>query len=288
MVEQFENFKKHDAGSLYLVPTPIGNLEDITLRAINILKEVDLIAAEDTRHSGELLKHFEIETKMISLHEHNYFEQIPKLIEELKTGKSIAQISDAGMPLISDPGQQLASAAIENDIPVVALPGATAGMTALLGSGLPAQPFLFYGFVSPKQQKARDELELLANQKETLIFYEAPLRVVQTLKLMVEVFGGDRLISIGRELTKLHESYLRTTLEEALEYFENNKPRGEFVFIVSGNIKFDIPKDDNQLISEIDQLISDGRPATEAIKEVSQIAKVNKNYLYDLYHAKDN
>lgn len=287
MVEQFENFKKREIGSLYLVPTPIGNLEDITLRAISVLKEVDLIAAEDTRHSGELLKHFEINTKMTSLHEHNYLEQIPKLIDELKSGKSIAQISDAGMPLISDPGQQLAAAAIEEDIPVIALPGATAGMTALLGSGLPAQPFLFYGFISPKQQKAKSELEALTNQTSTLIFYEAPHRVVQTLKLMSEVFGGTRLISIGRELTKLHESYLRTTIDQGLEYFENNQPRGEFVLVVSGNNQFDVPKDDNQLISEVEQLVSDGRPATEAIKEVSKIAKVNKNYLYDLYHSKD-
>lgn len=287
MVEQFENFKGQTTGRLYIVPTPIGNLDDITLRALTVLQEVDLIAAEDTRHSGELLKHFEIPTKMTSLHEHNYSQQIPKLIENLLAGQSIAQVSDAGTPLVSDPGQQLVNAAIDNQIPVIALPGATASITALVASGLPSQPFLFYGFISPKQQKAKSELESLSDQTSTLIFYEAPHRVVQTLKLMVEVFGGQRLISIGRELTKLHESYLRTTLQEALEYFENHQPRGEFVLVVAGNQQSEIVKDDKQLIDEINQLVSAGQSATQAIKQVAELSKVNKNYLYDLYHSKD-
>ena len=194
----------HETGSLYLVPTPIGNLEDMTYRSVRILQEVDLIASEDTRNTQKLLNHFEIQTPQKSLHEHNYKERIPQLIAELMSGRSIAQVSDAGMPSISDPGHELVLACIQAGIPVVAIPGPTAGMTALIASGLLPQPFLFYGFLGRKKKEQQTTLETLKEYTATLIFYESPYRISATLTNMLTVFGN-RQVVLCRELTKIHE-----------------------------------------------------------------------------------
>lgn len=220
-------------GTLYLVPTPIGNLQDMTFRAVQILKEVDIIAAEDTRNTGLLLKHFEVETKQISFHEHNAHEKIPVLIDWLKSGQSIAQVSDAGLPSISDPGHDLVGAAIAEDIPVVALPGASAGITALIASGLAPQPHIFYGFLPRKSGQQKEFFQEKKTYPETQIFYESPYRVADTLENMLAVYG-DRQVTVVRELTKLYEEYQRGSISELLEYLEENPLKGECLIIVEG------------------------------------------------------
>ena len=207
------SFEKHDTGKLYLIPTPIGNLEDMTFRAVNLLKEVDLIAAEDTRNTQKLLNHFEIKTKQISFHEHNTESRIPELIKKMEDGLNIGQVSDAGMPSISDPGHELVERCIEMGIPVVSIPGPSAGMTSLIASGLSPQPFLFYGFLNRKSKEQRAELEELSQEKPTLIFYEAPHRLKKTLVNLQKVLGN-RKATLGRELTKRYEEYIRGTLDD--------------------------------------------------------------------------
>ena len=220
-------------GTLYLVPTPIGNLQDMTFRSVQILKEVDLICAEDTRNTGLLLKHFEIETKQYSFHEHNAYEKIPDLLERLKSGLSLAQVSDAGMPSISDPGHDLVKAAIAEDIPVVALPGASAGITALIASGLAPQPHIFYGFLPRKKGQQIDFFKEKLSYPETQIFYESPYRVADTLENMHEIYGN-RQVTLVRELTKLYEEYQRGTILEILDYIASNPLKGECLLIVAG------------------------------------------------------
>ena len=221
-------------GTLYLVPTPIGNLGDMTPRAIEVLGEVDLIAAEDTRNTQKLLNHFNISTKQISFHEHNTKERIPKLVEKLKTGINIAQVSDAGMPSISDPGHELVETCIKEDIPVVPLPGANAGITALIASGLIPQPFYFYGFLPRKNSEQKQELTNLKGHTSTIIFYEAPHRLKKTLKNMLEVLGNRKVV-LCRELTKKFEEFIRGNLEEVMEWANTSEIRGEFVIILDGN-----------------------------------------------------
>lgn len=218
---------------LYLVPTPIGNLEDMTFRAIKVLKEVDVILAEDTRTSGKLLKHFEITTPMQSHHMHNEHKMVDRLVERLKSGETIALISDAGTPAISDPGFLLSRAAIENGIEVVCLPGATAFVPALVNSGLPNDKFVFEGFL-PVKKGRQTRLLLLAEEKRTMIFYESPHKLVKTLGHFVEYFGENRPVSVSRELTKMFEETIRGTAKEVLEYYTNKPPKGEIVIIVGG------------------------------------------------------
>ncbi|RPD96771.1 16S rRNA (cytidine(1402)-2'-O)-methyltransferase [Aureibaculum marinum] len=218
---------------LYIVPTPIGNLEDITLRAIHTLKEVDTILAEDTRTSGKLLKYFNIETPMQSHHMHNEHKMVSRLVERLKSGESIALISDAGTPAISDPGFLLTRACVENNIEVECLPGATAFVPALVNSGLPNDKFVFEGFL-PIKKGRQTRLELLAEEPRTIIFYESPHKLIKTLTQFVQYFGETRRISVSRELTKLYEETIRGTLKEVLIHFENKPPKGEFVLVVEG------------------------------------------------------
>lgn len=220
-------------GKLYLVPTPIGNLEDITLRAIKILKEVDLVLAEDTRTSGKLLKHFEINTPLQSHHMHNEHKQVDGLVNKLKGESTIALISDAGTPAISDPGFLLTRACVENGIEVECLPGATAFVPALVNSGLPNDRFVFEGFL-PIKKGRQTRLEQLAKEPRTLVFYESPHKLLKTLAQFVEYFGADRPVSVSRELTKLYEETVRGTLSEVLEHFTNHPPKGEFVIVVGG------------------------------------------------------
>ena len=220
-------------GKLYLVPTPIGNLEDITLRAIRILKEVDLILAEDTRTSGKLLQHFDIGTQMHSHHMHNEHRSIDALISKLKSGTTIALISDAGTPAISDPGFLLTRACLENEITVECLPGATAFVPALVNSGLPNDKFVFEGFL-PVKKGRQTRLKLLSEETRTIIFYESPHKLLKTLTHFVEYFGADRLISVSRELTKLYEETVRGTAEEVLKHYAEKPPKGEIVIVVGG------------------------------------------------------
>ncbi len=218
---------------LYLVPTPIGNLEDITFRAIKVLKEVDLILAEDTRTSGKLLKHFEINTHMQSHHMHNEHKMVNRIVERIKTGETVALISDAGTPAISDPGFLLTRACIENNIEVECLPGATAFVPALVNSGLPNDKFVFEGFL-PVKKGRQTRLKLLAEETRTMIFYESPHKLIKTLGHFAEYFGEDRLVSVSRELTKLFEETIRGTATEVLAYYTNKPPKGEIVIVVSG------------------------------------------------------
>ena len=218
---------------LYIVPTPIGNLEDMTFRGIRVLKEADLILAEDTRTSGKLLKHFEIGTQMQSHHMHNEHITIANVIQKLKSGQVIALISDAGTPAISDPGFLLTRACVNEGIEVDCLPGATAFVPALVNSGLPNDKFVFEGFL-PVKKGRQTRLKLLAEEVRTIIFYESPHKLVKTLGHFCEYFGEDRQVSVSRELTKLYEETIRGTAREVLTHYENKPPKGEIVVIVEG------------------------------------------------------
>ncbi len=218
---------------LYIVPTPIGNLEDMTFRAIKVLKEVDLILAEDTRTSGKLLKHFEIATHMHSHHMHNEHKTVENLVKRLQAGESIALISDAGTPAISDPGFLLTRACVENNIEVDCLPGATAFVPALVNSGLPNDRFVFEGFL-PEKKGRQTRYLALAEESRTMIFYVSPHKLVKTLAEFVQYFGEDRPVSVSRELSKLHEETIRGTSTEVLKHFENKPPKGEIVAVVGG------------------------------------------------------
>ncbi|MGX7667649.1 16S rRNA (cytidine(1402)-2'-O)-methyltransferase [Flavobacterium pedocola] len=223
-------------GKLYLVPTPIGNLEDMTFRAIKVLKEVDLILAEDTRNSGKLLKHFDIATQMHSHHMHNEHKTVEGIVRRLQAGENIALISDAGTPAISDPGFLLTRACVENNVEVECLPGATAFVPALVNSGLPNDKFVFEGFLPDKKGRQTRYLAL-AEETRTMILYVSPHKLVKTLAEFIQYFGADRQVSVSRELSKLHEETVRGTAEEVLKHFEAKPPKGEIVVIVAGKNK---------------------------------------------------
>lgn len=285
-MQQVSSFQNQNSGTLYLVPTPIGNLDDMTFRAVKVLTEADLIAAEDTRHTQQLLNHFDIHTPEISFHEHNTEQRIPELIGKLKAGITIAQCSDAGMPSISDPGKELVAAAVKEGIPVVPLPGANAGLTALIASGLVPQPFYFYGFLERKHQQQVQELEQLRNRSDTMIFYEAPHRLKKTLKVMAEVFGDDRQAVLARELTKRYEEFSRGSLAEIIAFYDEHQPRGEYVVLVAGNSHPDEEEEEETgtPVEQIDQAISEGLSTNEAIKLVAKKNKLNRQELYKQYH----
>lgn len=218
---------------LYLVPTPIGNLEDMTFRAIRILKEVDLILAEDTRTSGKLLKHFEISTQMMSHHMHNEHRMVERVVERIRNGESVALISDAGTPAISDPGFLLSRACVQAGVPIECLPGATAFVPALVNSGLPNDKFVFEGFL-PVKKGRQTRLLVLAEETRTMIFYESPHKLLKTLTHFIEYFGENRQVSVSRELTKLFEETQRGTLKEVLDYFTQHTLKGEIVVVLEG------------------------------------------------------
>ena len=218
---------------LYIVPTPIGNLEDMTFRAVSVLKAADLILAEDTRTSGKLLKHFQIDTNMKSHHMHNEHKMVHRVVEQIKGGDTVALISDAGTPAISDPGFLLTRACIENNIDIECLPGATAFVPALVNSGLPNDKFVFEGFL-PVRKGRQTRLKRLAEETRTIIFYESPHKLLKTLTHFVEFFGEDRPISVSRELTKLFEETIRGSVQEVLDYYTNKPPKGEIVIVVGG------------------------------------------------------
>jgi len=220
-------------GKLYLVPTPIGNLKDMTFRAVEVLQAADLILAEDTRTSGKLLKHFEITTQMHSHHMHNEHKTTEGIVQRIKVGETVALISDAGTPAISDPGFLLTRACVEAGIEVDCLPGATAFVPALVNSGLPNDKFVFEGFL-PVKKGRQTRLQLLAEETRTIIFYESPHKLLKSLAQFAEFFGNDRSISVSRELSKLHEETIRGTISEVQKHFENKPPKGELVIIVAG------------------------------------------------------
>ena len=275
-----------DNGKLFLVPTPIGNLEDITLRAKRILQEADYIAAEDTRTSGILLEKIGVHNHMLSFHKYNSKERAPELIKLMKNGAVIAEISDAGMPVISDPGYILVQECIKNNIPVVPLPGASAFATALIASGFDAQPFTYYGFLPRKKSEQQSFFEQMNKARATSIFYEAPHRMVKTLNNMSEILDSERKIVVARELTKIHEEFIRGTISEVTDYFKQNAPRGEFVVLISPNVAQETQLSWAELIKSVNRLVDKGESKKSAIKTVAQENNVSKNELYERYHQK--
>ncbi len=284
-----QSYEETDLGTLYLVPTPIGNLDDMTFRAIQTLKEVDLIACEDTRVTQKLLNHFEIDTEKVSYHEHNVRTQTSELVEKLLAGENIAQVSDAGMPSISDPGVELVAAAVAQNIPVVPLPGPNAALTALIASGISPQPFTFYGFLNRKKTELKEELEALKDKTETLIFYESPYRLKQLMQSLTEIFGSDRRVVLAREVTKRYEEFIRGTAEEASKWAEKTDLRGEFVVIVEGN---DEVEEEHYwanwtILEHIDYKMNfEKMSSKQAIKEVAKEREVPKREIYAEYHQK--
>lgn len=268
------------SATLFLVATPIGNLEEMSVRAINTLKEVDCIAAEDTRNTVKLLNHFEIKTKLMSHHEHNWKQSIPKILELLKNGKNIALVSDAGYPAISDPGYELVQAAIQEGYGVVPISGPNACLNALVVSGIAPQPFTFYGFLDHQDKTKKKELQALKNHQETLVFYESPYRVEKTLSIMLEIFG-DRSMALCRELTKRHEEIIRGTISEIIPLCETLK--GEMVLVVEGAKEIEEQDEDVDIIAEIEKRLSQGASSKDAIKDVAKTFQLKKNEVYDLY-----
>ncbi|AGY38624.1 MULTISPECIES: 16S rRNA (cytidine(1402)-2'-O)-methyltransferase [Streptococcus] len=277
---------QRETGTLFLVPTPIGNRDDMSYRMIQTLKEVDLIAAEDTRNTGLLLKHFEIRTPQVSFHEHNAMEKIPDLLAHLESGKNVAQVSDAGLPSISDPGHDLVKAAIEREIPVVAVPGPSAGITGLIASGLAPQPHIFYGFLPRKEGQQKAFFQEKRDYPETQIFYESPHRVRATLQNMLAVYG-DRPVVLVRELTKIYEEYTRGTIAELVAYLEENPLKGECLLIVEGASEQEANLEEVDLIQEIDLLVQSGMKKNQAIKQVAKQFGLQKSDLYARYHQEE-
>lgn len=270
------------AMALYLVSTPIGNLEDITLRALNVLKSVDLIACEDTRHTGRLLNHFGIAKPTASYHEHNEQARAEELVQRLVEGKSVAIVSDAGTPGISDPAYRIVLAAIENKITVVPIPGAVALIAGLVASGLPTDSFLFAGFLPSKKMARRTRLEELKAERATLVFYEAPHRIRETLIDALEVLG-DRRASLARELTKLHEQFIRGKLSELVAHFEINQPRGEMTLVIAGNEKDNsIPVETGSINEQVERLMLGGASRSDAIKQAAKTRSLSKREAYQL------
>lgn len=269
------------AGILYLVATPIGNLEDITYRALKILKEVDFIAAEDTRHTLKLLNHFEISKPMISYYEHNIRERGEKILEKLKQGQNAALVTDAGTPAISDPGEDIVRLCVNEKIRVIPIPGAVAAINALICSSLSTARFSFEGFLSVNKKSRLEHLTSVRDSRYTLIFYEAPHKLLNTLRDMLEYFG-DRKIAIARELTKKYEEFLYTTISEAITHFESTAPKGEFVLVVDGTKESTSESvfDNMSVLEHINYYIQQGIDKKEAMKKVAHDRGVSKREIY--------
>lgn len=286
---QSQMSSQHENGPcLYLVATPIGNLEDMTMRAIRIMKEADVIAAEDTRNTKRLCNYFEIQTPLTSYHDHNKEFGGEKLLQMLREGKTIALVSDAGLPAISDPGYDIAVKAIEEGFAVVPLPGANAAITALIASGLPTQPFYFHGFLSRYKKERREGLEQLKKRQETILLYEAPHRLKDTLKDM-QLILGERRIVLARELTKKFEEFLRGSIEDAIEWATNNEIRGEFVIVIEGTQEEIVDEaawwEKLSIVEHVNQLIEEkAMSSKDAIKEVSKERNMSKRDVYQQYH----
>lgn len=278
--------EQHKTGTLYLCATPIGNLEDITYRVLRTLKEVDLIAAEDTRNSIRLLNHFEIKTPMTSYHEYNKIDKAYQLVAKMREGKNIALITDAGTPGISDPGEDIVRICYEEGIPVTSLPGAAACITALTMSGLPTRRFAFEAFLPKDKKEHQAVLEELKTETRTIIIYEAPHHLVRTLQELSDTLGGDRRLTICRELTKRHEEKLQMTLADCLSYYEVNEPRGEYVLIIAGRSREEMKKEEQagwealSLEEHMAHYESQGIDRKEAMKRVAKDRGVSKRDIY--------
>ena len=278
--------EQHKTGTLYLCATPIGNLEDITYRVLRTLKEVDLIAAEDTRNSIRLLNHFEIKTPMTSYHEYNKIDKAYQLVAKMREGKNIALITDAGTPGISDPGEDIVRICYEEGIPVTSLPGAAACITALTMSGLPTRRFAFEAFLPKDKKEHQAVIEELKTETRTIIIYEAPHHLVRTLQELSDALGGDRRLTICRELTKRHEEKLQMTLTDSLSYYEVNEPRGEYVLIIAGRSREEMKKEEQagwealSLEEHMAHYESQGIDRKEAMKRVAKDRGVSKRDIY--------
>lgn len=271
------------AGKLFIVGTPIGNLDDISKRAIDVLSSVDFIACEDTRVTIKLLNHFGIKKRLVSYHEHSSKQREDEIIEELKNGKNIALVSDAGMPLISDPGYELVRRCIKEQIEVRVIPGPCAFVCALVVSGQNTQNFVFEGFLPKNKRAKKEKLESLKDEKRTMIFYEAPHKLQGTLLEMANVFGNDREVSIVKEITKVHEGVMLTSLREAIEHFKLNPPKGEYVIIVKGYESKEENKPEPTLIKKaLMEKLQQGYSKKEAVKVIAENLKLSKNMVYKL------
>jgi len=269
-------------GTLYIVGTPIGNLEDMTFRAVRILQTVDMVAAEDTRHTGNLLQHFQIKASQLSYHDHNRHSRIPELLEHLAQGKAIALVSDAGMPGISDPGYELVKACIASGFPVVPIPGPSAAIAALSASGLPTEQFVFEGFLPSKGQERRERLEAIQAEFRTLIFYEAPHRLRQTLQDLAEVLSQDRQLVLARELTKLHEEFWRGSIGEAIAQHIEREPQGEYTLVVAGLPPAKPQLTEAELKNELQQIMAQGISRSQASRQLAKDTSLPRRQLYQL------
>lgn len=270
------------SGILYIVATPIGNLEDMTFRAIATLREVDCIAAEDTRHTGKLLQHFQIATPQISYHDHNRNSRLPEMLDRLQRGQSIALVSDAGMPGVSDPGYELVRECAEASISIVPIPGACAAIAALSCSGLPTDRFIFEGFLPTKAQERRDRLEFLKSETRTLIFYEAPHRLRQTLADFGEWFGAERRIVLAREITKRFEEFWRGTMQDAIADYTTREPQGEFTLVVAGAELTTQPLSEDAIRAELIAMLQQGLSRSQASRQLAQQTDLPRRHIYQL------
>jgi 16S rRNA (cytidine1402-2'-O)-methyltransferase len=270
-------------GHLYVVGTPLGNLEDMTFRAVRILQGVDLIAAEDTRHTGKLLQHFQITTPQLSYHEHNRQSRIGEVLNHLQARQhAVALVSDAGMPGIADPGYELIAACIEAEIPVVPIPGPTAAITALCVSGLRSDRFVFEGFLPLKGKERTARLESLAQEDRTILLYEAPHKLLKTLEDLVATLGGDRPVTLGRELTKRFEEFWRGTLGAALGHYQTEAPKGEFTVVIQGATREAPVMSDQTLKTELEQLLQQGISRADASRQLARATGQSKKAIYQL------
>ena len=269
-------------GILYLVATPIGNLEDITFRAIRILQEADFIAAEDTRHTAKLLKHYQITTPTISYHQHNHQARVEAILTYLKQDKDIALVSDAGIPAICDPGYELVKICAEKLIQIIPIPGANAALTALVASGLNTERFVFEGFLPTKKKLRQERFNYLENETRTMIFYEAPHRLQNTLTDFQAIFGSHRMIVLARELTKLYEEFWRGNIQEAIAYYQNNQPKGEYTIILAGNTNTQLKLSETEIKAELAKMLEAGMTKTEASRELAKYTSWSKRQIYQL------
>ena len=265
-------------GLLYLCPTPLGNLEDVTLRVLRILREADIIAAEDTRHTRKLLSRYDIHTPLVSYHEHNKTKKTDTILEWLQNGKTVALVSDAGTPAIADPGEELVRAAISHDISVISLPGPVAAVTALCASGLPVAPFVFYGFLPQRGKEKKEALARILAEDKTVVFYEAPHRLVKTLAALL-ADDEERQIVVARELTKIHEEYHRGSIKELHEAFTRTEPRGECTVILGARRTIlDADRDDPLELAE--KFLASGYSTRQAAREVAGLTGFSRNEIY--------
>lgn len=298
-MERQKSFENPEMGKLYLVPTPIGNLEDITFRAIRILQEVSLILAEDTRHTKKLLNHFDIDTPQLSFHEHNSHQRIPGLVVDLLAGQSMAQVSDAGTPSISDPGFELVQACIEAGIPVVPLPGANAAISALIASGLVPQPFYFFGFLPRRKKERMEQLEALKSRSEAVILYESPYRLKECFSQIAQVYGEHQTVVLSRELTKKHEEFIRGSAKEMMDLLEEETLKGECCILIGSKSKGEqlvnnLTEEDHAETSEMAVVdlvaylqTNQGLSQKDAIKKAAKTRQMRKQDVYRLVHQEE-